>query len=87
MWRGSGLTVHKEKQHVKSLMKAPKKDHFLSKFKECASDQAKMYKVAEQILHHKNPASLHKYDDLQNLVNDFSQFFTAKIFQNKRLVG
>ena len=79
MWRDSGLTVHKEiylaeKQHVKSLMEAAKKDHFLTKFKGCADNQVKMYKVAEQILHCKGPGPLPKHDDLQNLVNDFSQF-------------
>ena len=63
MWRDSGLTVHKEiyleeKQHVKSLIEAAKKDHVLTKFKECAGDQTKSYKVAEQILHCKGPAAL-----------------------------
>jgi hypothetical protein len=90
-WRKSGLTVHKEmylveKQRVKALMINAKKEHFKVQFQECAGDQARTFKVAEQILHRKGPPALPKHDSLQSLVNEFSQFFAMKISRIRNLL-
>ena len=83
-WKKSGLQVHKDiclenKQQVKALVMAAKKDHFNTKCQECVGDHASVFKIVEQLLHRKCPPAMPKHDNLHSLVNGFSKFFEMKI--------
>ena len=83
-WKKSGLQVHKDiclenKQQVKALVMAAKKDHFNTKCQECVGDHASVFKIVEQLLHRKCPPAMPKHDNLHSLVNEFSKFFEMKI--------
>ena len=83
-WRSSRLTVHKEiylaqKAIVKNAIDNAKKLHFKDKITECKKDQAKLFKIAESLLHSKVKSALPAFKCLENLVNDFNNFFIQKI--------
>ena len=74
-WRISGLHIQvdiylENKQQVKALMMAAKKNNLNTKFQECARGPAHVFKFPEQRLHHKGLLAMPKHDKLHSLVNE-----------------
>ena len=83
-WRKYRLVVHREaytdaRKAVNAAIAEAKTAYFSDKIDECGNDQKALFKVIDEILHTKDQKPLPKYDSLQDLLNQFSDFFQKKI--------
>jgi hypothetical protein len=83
-WRKNKLQVHldvyKEECHkVRRLCRAAKQEYYKSKIEECGTDQKKLFRVTEELMHAANEAVLPSHSSPQALAEQFVEFFDEKI--------
>ena len=83
-WRSTRLTVHRElftdqRDYVTTLCREAKQEYYLEQIGDCGSDPKKLYKVMNELLHHRHDIVLPSYNSNKDMANQFSSFFLNKI--------
>ena len=56
-----------------------KSSYFIDKVDKCVNDQKALFRVIDEILHTKDSSPLPNHEDLNDLLNEFSNFFQQKL--------
>ena len=83
-WRSTKLQIHldiykNECHRVKRLCRKAKQDYYQSKVSDCGSDQKKLFRITEELMHAAKEAVLPSHSDPQDLADQFANFFDEKI--------
>ena len=91
-WKRTKLTVHKEMfttqcKLVSTMLSESKKSHYQNVIQENEGDQKKLFKVVTNLLHKKEEPKLPSHSSVEDLCEDFANFFTDKITKIREELG